>query len=110
MSQKKDQYPSSSTPKFTSTLSAEDAVEQARLLKALADPMRLRILPLLSQHECRVVEIVKNFTLEQPTISHQLKVLCDAGLVYCRKKARYAYYYVNREKLAEAGAIIEGIA
>jgi ArsR family transcriptional regulator, arsenate/arsenite/antimonite-responsive transcriptional repressor len=99
-------------PKFVPTLSEEDAVLQARLLKALADPTRLRILSLLSRHEGEVCvfEIVESFTLEQPTISHHLRILRDAGLVDCRKKGLWAYYYVRREALNRARDIIDGLA
>jgi ArsR family transcriptional regulator, arsenate/arsenite/antimonite-responsive transcriptional repressor len=100
------------TPKFVPTLSEDDAVLQARLLKALADPTRLRILSLLSRHEGEVCvfEIVESFTLEQPTISHHLRILRDAGLVDCRKKGLWAYYYVRREALGRAREVIEGLA
>ena len=99
-------------PKFIPTLSEEDAVSQARLLKALADPTRLRILSLLSRHEGEVCvfEIVESFTLEQPTISHHLRILRDAGLVDCRKKGLWAYYYVRRDALGRAREVIEGLA
>jgi ArsR family transcriptional regulator, arsenate/arsenite/antimonite-responsive transcriptional repressor len=100
------------TPKFIPTLNEDDAVVQARLLKALADPTRLRILSLLSRHEGEVCvfEIVESFTLEQPTISHHLRILRDAGLVDCRKKGLWAYYYVRREALGRARDVIEGLA
>lgn len=99
-------------PKFVPTLSEDDAVSQARLLKALADPTRLRILSLLSRHEGEVCvfEIVESFTLEQPTISHHLRILRDAGLVDCRKKGLWAYYYVRRESLGRAREVIDGLA
>jgi ArsR family transcriptional regulator, arsenate/arsenite/antimonite-responsive transcriptional repressor len=99
------------TPKFVPTLTEEDAVSQARLLKALADPTRLRILSLLSRHEGEVCvfEIVESFTLEQPTISHHLRILRDAGLVDCRKKGLWAYYYVRRDALNRARDVIDGL-
>ena len=99
-------------PKFVPTLNEDDAISQARLLKALADPTRLRILSLLSRHEGEVCvfEIVESFTLEQPTISHHLRILRDAGLVDCRKKGLWAYYYVRREALGRARIVIEGLA
>lgn len=104
--------PSVITPKFVPTLTEEDAVVQARLLKALADPTRLRILSLLSRHEGEVCvfEIVESFTLEQPTISHHLRILRDAGLVDCRKKGLWAYYYVRRDALNRARDVIDGLA
>ena len=99
-------------PKFVPTLNEDEAVTQARLLKALADPTRLRILSLLSRYEGEVCvfEIVESFTLEQPTISHHLRILRDAGLVDCRKKGLWAYYYVRREALARAQEVINSLA
>jgi ArsR family transcriptional regulator len=97
--------------KFVPTLSEGDAVVQARLLKALADPTRLRILSLLSRHEgdiC-VFEIVDCFRLEQPAISHHLRILLDAGLVDYRKRGLWVYYYMRREALGRARAVIEQI-
>ena len=99
-------------PKFAPSLTEEEAVGHARLLKALADPTRLRILSLLSRHEGEVCvfEIVESFTLEQPTISHHLRILRDAGLVDCRKKGLWAYYYVRRDALKRAQEVISGLA
>ena len=99
-------------PKFAPTLNEDEAITQARLLKALADPTRLRILNLLSRHEGEVCvfEIVESFTLEQPTISHHLRILRDAGLVDCRKKGLWAYYYVRREVLNRAREVINELA
>lgn len=99
------------SPKFMPALTEEEAVIQARLLKALADPTRLRILSLLNRHEGEVCvfEIVESFTLEQPTISHHLRILRDAGLVDCRKKGLWAYYYVRREALSRAQEVINGL-
>jgi ArsR family transcriptional regulator len=91
-------------PRFTPTLNEVDAIAQARSLKALADPTRLRILSLLSRHEGEVCvfEIVESFMLEQPTISHHLRILRDAGLVDCRKKGTWVYYFVLQEALNRA--------
>ena len=99
-------------PKFAPTLAEDEAISQARLLKALADPTRLRILNLLSRHEGEVCvfEIVESFTLEQPTISHHLRILRDAGLVDCRKKGLWAYYYVRREVLNRAREVINELS
>ena len=104
--------PVSIAPKFAPALTEEEAIGHARLLKALADPTRLRILSLLSRHEGEVCvfEIVESFTLEQPTISHHLRILRDAGLVDCRKKGLWAYYYVRRESLSRAQGVINALA
>jgi ArsR family transcriptional regulator, arsenate/arsenite/antimonite-responsive transcriptional repressor len=99
-------------PRYIPALSEEDAVWRARLLKALADSTRLRILSLLSRYEGEVCvfEIVESFALEQPTISHHLRVLRDAGVVDCRKKGLWAYYYVRREALKRAQDLINELA
>ena len=96
------------TPKYIPTLSEKDAIRQARLLKALADSTRLRILNLLSRNEGEicVFEIVESISLEQPTISHHLRVLRDAGLVDYHKKGLWAYYYVQRDVLKRAQELI----
>ena len=92
-------------------LSEEDAVKQSDLLKALADPTRLRLLSLLSRYEGEVCvfEIVECFTLEQPTISHHLRILRSTGLVDCRKKSLWVYYHLCREKFTEACQLIEAL-
>lgn len=56
-----------------------------------------------------VHEIVDSFTLEQPTISHHLCILRDTGLVDCRKRGLWAYYYVKREALRRAQEIIREV-
>jgi ArsR family transcriptional regulator len=92
---------------FMPPVSEAEAQEQAPLLKALADPQRLRLLRLLRQHEgviC-VLELARACTPGQPTISHHLRLLREAGLVGCRKRGLWASYYVKREALERAGQI-----
>lgn len=98
---------------FPCPLSDKDAAKQAQLLYALAHPIRLQILSLLSRYEGDVCvrEIVENFTLEQPSISHHLGVLRRARLVDCRtKKGHWNYYHVIPETLARAQEIIDSLA
>lgn len=99
------------TVKFVPELTEEEASEQERLLKAVADKTRLRILSLLRRHEgeVSVFEIVETFTLEQPTISHHLRILRDAGLVECRKRGLFAYYYIVYRRLNQVGMILESL-
>lgn len=85
--------------------------DQARLLKAIADPTRLRILAILSEHEgdvC-VYEMVEQFQLSQPTISHHLRILRDAQIVDLRKKGLYAYYYLCRTTLQQVQKILASL-
>jgi ArsR family transcriptional regulator len=98
-------------------LSDSEAQAAAVLLKALADPARLQILDVLAQHDrlvcvCDLEGIVglpdpqTGQRPKQPTISHHLKVLRNAGLVDYEKRGQWAYYAVRRERLAEAQALI----
>jgi len=79
------------------------AKEYACCFKALADPMRIRILNLLANNDeavC-VCEIVKHFPIQQPSISHHLKILRDSRFVLAERRGTFMYYQVNRKCLAE---------
>jgi len=80
-------------------------------LKALADPTRLRIVGLLAQQEAPlcVCDIVAAFPLEQPTISHHLRVLREAGLVTSQKHGLWAFYSMRREAIRQLTAGMEHI-
>jgi ArsR family transcriptional regulator, arsenate/arsenite/antimonite-responsive transcriptional repressor len=84
----------------------------APLLKALADPVRLRLLSLVASHqdgEACVCDLNVAFDLSQPTISHHLKVLHDVGLLDRSKRGVWVYYRVRAEALADLGALIGGV-
>lgn len=72
------------------------ARRMATLAKALADPIRIQLLDVLRKHAGKVCvcELVPLFDVSQPTISHHLKVLRQAGLVESEKRGLWAYYYV----------------
>jgi ArsR family transcriptional regulator len=94
-------------------LSAEQAERIAPLLKALADPVRLRLLSLVASHadgEACVCDLNDAFDLSQPTISHHLKVLHEAGLLDRSKRGVWVYYRVEPEALADVGALLGGVA
>jgi len=69
--------------------------------KALADETRQAILRMLLQDEMCVSDIVQAFGLSQPTISHHLGILKNAGLVSSRKEGKQVYYAINRENVTE---------
>lgn len=84
-------------------LSPAQAEEAARLLKVLADPVRLRVLSLILStdgDEACVCDLTDAFDLTQPTMSHHLKVLHDAGLVDREKRGVWVYYKARPEALA----------
>jgi ArsR family transcriptional regulator, arsenate/arsenite/antimonite-responsive transcriptional repressor len=84
-------------------LSQARAEEYSAWFKALADPIRIRILNLLANNESPVCvcDIVKQFPLGQPTISHHLKILRDTRFVLVERRGTFMYYRVNRKCLAE---------
>lgn len=87
--------PACCTPTTGPVLAAEDADGLARTLKALADPARLRLLSLIAAHagaEACVCDLIEPVGLSQPTVSHHLKVLAEAGLVTRDKRGVWAYY------------------
>jgi ArsR family transcriptional regulator len=90
-------------------LSAEQAEQVAPLLKALADPVRLRLMSLVASHpggEACVCDLSDAFDLSQPTISHHLKVLHESGLLDREKRGVWVYYRARAEELASLGALI----
>ncbi|MEU1531096.1 ArsR/SmtB family transcription factor [Streptomyces fagopyri] len=78
-------------------LAADRAVELAKMFKALGDPVRLRLLSMVASREggevC-VCELTPAFELSQPTISHHLKLLRQAGLIDCERRGTWVYYWV----------------
>jgi len=74
-------------------------VEILKILPLLADETRLRILKLLKQGEQNVTKIVESLKLSQPTVSHHLRKLEEAGLVIKRQYKRWVFYEVNKNSL-----------
>ena len=90
-------------------LSRAQADLVAPLLKALADPVRLRLMSLVASHpggEACVCDLAGAFDLSQPTISHHLKVLHDGGLLDRDKRGVWVYYRARTDALASLGALI----
>jgi ArsR family transcriptional regulator, arsenate/arsenite/antimonite-responsive transcriptional repressor len=83
------------TPLLREPITASQADDLARLLKALADPTRLRLVSMVAAHEggeACVCELTEPLGLTQPTISHHLKILVDAGIFTRDKRGVWAYY------------------
>ena len=94
-------------------LSTEQAEQVAPLLKALADPVRLRLLSLVASHgagEACVCDLTGAFDLSQPTISHHLKVLHETGLLDRAKRGVWVYYKVRSDTLTYVAALLGGAA
>src|SRR3981081_4273895 len=84
----------------------EQAQRLALIAKALGDPVRLQLVDVLRKHAGKVCvcELVPLFDLSQPTVSHHLKVLREAGIVGSERQGLWAYYYVNPDALKELSA------
>src|SRR5919112_54196 len=81
----------------------DEAAAMADVAKALGDPVRIQLIDVLRKHAGKVCvcELVPLFALSQPTVSHHLKVLRDAGLVDSERRGLWAYYYVLPDALQE---------
>ena len=93
-------------PVFYPDVERARAERMAAIAKALGDPVRLQLVDVLRRHAGKVCvcELVPLFDLSQPTVSHHLKVLRDAGIVGSERQGLWAYYYVIPDVLAELSA------
>lgn len=88
-------------PISDAALDASGAAEGAVVFKALADPIRLRLLSMITSSgaEMCVCDLTPQFDVSGPTISHHLKVLREAGLVDCERRGTWVYYWPMPERL-----------
>ena len=97
------------SPMTRDPLNADQAEQISTLLKALADPVRLRLMSLVLSHdggEACVCDLNDAFELSQPTISHHLKVLHEAGLLDRDKRGVWVYYKARQDALDSIAALI----
>jgi len=90
-------------------MTAEHAEHAATMLKALADPVRLRLMSLIASHEggeACVCDLTGAFDLSQPTISHHLKVLHDAGLLSRDKRGVWVFYRAQNGALGDLATLM----
>ncbi|MBT1092535.1 ArsR/SmtB family transcription factor [Streptomyces chartreusis] len=91
-------------------LDEERAAELAKVFKALGDPVRLRLLSMIASRgeggEVCVCELTPAFDLSQPTISHHLKLLRQAGLIDCERRGTWVYYWVLPPALDRLAAFL----
>lgn len=94
-------------------LSAAAAADIAVKLKALADPVRLQLFSAVASHaggEACVCDISVGLDVSQPTVSHHLKVLRDAGLLTSERRASWVYYAVVPEALASLSVLLGAVS
>jgi len=90
-------------------LSAEEAAATADVFKALADPARVRIVNVLatSSEPVCVCHLIAPLGLAQPTVSHHLKRLTDAGLLEREQRGKWAYFSLRREAVETLSAVVD---
>lgn len=100
-------------PLVREPLSEPQAVELARVFKAVGDPVRLRLLSLIASHdggEACVCDLTDTFDLTGPTISHHLKVLRESGLITGERRGTWIYYRVQPDALARLSTLLTPLA
>lgn len=104
--QKRAPGEASCEPLVRPDVSRAGAERLAAVAKALSDPVRVQLVDVLREHagEVCVCELVPLFDIAQPTLSHHLKRLRDAGIVGVERRGLWAYYYVRPESLEELRA------
>ena len=97
-------------PLLREPITADQAADLARLLKALADPTRLRLVSMVAAHEdgeACVCDLAEPLGLSQPTISHHLKILVEAGIFTRDKRGVWAYYSLVPSALSALSAVLQ---
>lgn len=90
------------TPGLTAPISKPEAEELAHLLKAVAHPVRLQLLSIIrSSDEVCACDLYAPVGLTQPTVSHHLKLLTDAGLLTRTQRGTWAWFQVNEDRMGD---------
>ncbi|MEW9516165.1 ArsR/SmtB family transcription factor [Streptomyces tubercidicus] len=95
---------------LSAPLDEGQAVELAKVFKALGDPVRLRLLSMIASRaggEVCVCDLTPAFDLSQPTISHHLKLLRQAGLIDCERRGTWVYYWLLPEMTDRLAGILK---
>ena len=74
-------------------------IDVSKMLKAISDPKRLRIVDMLSCGELCACVILESFRITQPTLSHDMKVMTESGIVLDRREGKNTFYSLNRPAL-----------
>ena len=84
-------------------------IDTAKMLKAISDPKRLKIVDMLSCGELCACKILEAFHITQPTLSHDMRVLIEAGVVIDRRDGKNIYYSLNADRLSAFHKTLEHI-
>ena len=78
-----------------------DYEKYARIFKVMSDPKRLKIIDMLSEGELCACKILEEFHITQPTLSHDMKLMCDLGIVKARKEGKWMQYSLDLDVMNE---------
>lgn len=94
-------------PLFTDTISEADAADLASVLKALADPVRLRLVSIIGVNgEACACDFPALIGKSQPTVSHHLSQLVQAGILEREQRGKWAWFSINQDRVDEVRAIL----
>ncbi|MDI1289555.1 MAG: metalloregulator ArsR/SmtB family transcription factor [bacterium] len=96
-------------PGLATPLDRQSAEDLAHVLKAVADPTRLQLLSLIKSSpnsEACVCDLTAPLSLSQPTVSHHLRVLAEAGLISRETRGTWAWYSINDDRLEELASVL----
>lgn len=86
-----------------------NVMDVALICKALSDSNRLQIVQILSDGERCGCQLLEQFQITQPTLSHHMKILCECGLVSARKEGKWQHYSLNCQTLRAFQSFIVGL-
>ena len=96
-------------PLAASTLTDDEATATAELFKALGDPARVRLVNLIATNDGAVCQcdLIEPVGLSQPTVSHHMKKLVDAGLVEREQRGKWAYFSLKRDAVEKLAVVAD---
>ncbi|MBZ4655168.1 MAG: winged helix-turn-helix transcriptional regulator [Peptococcaceae bacterium] len=84
-------------------------MELTNIFKALSDQNRFKILQMVARQEMCVCDLTEAFRLTQPTISHHLKVLAEAGLITVEKRGKWCFYTLNQQSIRNLHDLLDKV-
>ncbi|MBR6184636.1 MAG: winged helix-turn-helix transcriptional regulator [Clostridia bacterium] len=85
----------------------EKYITMAKIFKALSDPKRVQILDILSEGEVCACILLEHFHISQPTLSHDMKVLIESGIVNSRRDGQRTLYFLNMDSLKKMQPVMK---
>lgn len=83
--------------------------QNAIVFKALCDPNRLMIIDLLRSGEKCACNLLEEMNISQSTLSHHMKILCESGLINCRREGKWMYYSLSQKGFTKANGLLQDI-